>query len=199
MRRLTFEAEHETFRDSVRRFFQNEIGPHAARWRDQGYVDRWAYTKAGAQGYLLLWAEECYGGAHIDDFRYDQIVMEENMRHGDTGFYVQLHSNLVGPYLATLGNEEQKARWLPGAVRGETILAVAMTEPVLPALATRIGAGRHRGAALGTRYSFPLWEQMMIYTLFIFLIWFSLALPSETAREVGTKQLKRAPVTDLRP
>jgi acyl-CoA dehydrogenase len=42
---------------------------------------------------------------------------------------VQLHSNLVGPYLATLGTEEQKARWLPGAVRGETILAVAMTEP----------------------------------------------------------------------
>ena len=129
MRRLTFEAEHETFRDSVRRFFQNEIGPHTQRWRDQGYVDRWAYTKAGAQGYLLLWAEERYGGAHIDDFRYDQIVMEENMRHGDTGFYVQLHSNLVGPYLATLGSDEQKARWLPGAVRGETILAVAMTEP----------------------------------------------------------------------
>jgi alkylation response protein AidB-like acyl-CoA dehydrogenase len=129
MRRLTFEAEHETFRDSVRRFFQNEIGPHTQRWRDQGYVDRWAYTKTGAQGYLLLWAEERYGGAHIDDFRYDQIVMEENMRFGDTGFYVQLHSNLVGPYLATLGNEEQKARWLPGAVRGETILAVAMTEP----------------------------------------------------------------------
>jgi acyl-CoA dehydrogenase len=129
MRRLTFEAEHETFRDSVRRFFRNEIGPHTQRWRDQGYVDRWAYTKAGAQGYLLLWAEEKYGGAHIDDLRYDQIVMEENMRYGDTGFYVQLHSNLVGPYLATLGTEEQKARWLPGAVRGETILAVAMTEP----------------------------------------------------------------------
>jgi len=129
MRRLTFEAEHDTFRDSVRRFFQNEIGPHTQRWRDQGYVDRWAYTKTGAQGYLLLWAEEQYGGAHIDDFRYDQIVMEENMRYGDTGFYVQLHSNLVGPYLATLGSEEQKARWLPGAVRGDTILAVAMTEP----------------------------------------------------------------------
>jgi len=129
MRRLTFEAEHETFRDSVRRFFQNEIGPHTQRWRDQGYVDRWAYTKTGAQGYLLLWAEEQYGGAHIDDFRYDQIVMEENMRYGDTGFYVQLHSNLVGPYLATLGSEEQRARWLPGAVRGDTILAVAMTEP----------------------------------------------------------------------
>jgi acyl-CoA dehydrogenase len=129
MRRLTFAAEHETFRDSVRRFFQNEIEPHTQRWRGQGYVDRWAYTKMGAQGYLLMWAEECYGGANIGDFRYDQIVMEENMRHGDTGFYVQLHSNLVGPYLATLGNDEQKARWLPGAVRGETILAVAMTEP----------------------------------------------------------------------
>src|SRR5262249_5197867 len=52
-----------------------------------------------------------------------------NMRHGDTGFYVQLHSNLVAPYIAALGNDEQRQRWLPGAVAGEKILAIAMTEP----------------------------------------------------------------------
>ena len=129
MRRLIFEPEHETFRDSVRRYFQKEVTPHTERWRTQGHVDREAFQRLGEQGWLLMWADPEYGGAGIDDFRYDQIVMEENMRHGDAGFYVQLHSNLVGPYIGQLGTEEQKVRWLPGAVSGERILAVAMTEP----------------------------------------------------------------------
>jgi alkylation response protein AidB-like acyl-CoA dehydrogenase len=129
MRRLIFEPEHDTFRASVRRFFQNEIAPHAQRWREQGHVDRWAYTKAAEQGYLLMWADEQYGGAGSDDFRYEQIVYEENMAHGEPGLYLQLHSGLVAPYIGKLGTAEQKARWLPACVRGEKILAIAMTEP----------------------------------------------------------------------
>jgi alkylation response protein AidB-like acyl-CoA dehydrogenase len=129
MRRLIFEPEHDTFRASVRRFFQNEIAPHAQKWRAQGQVDRWAYTKAAEQGYLLMWAQEQYGGAGSDDFRYEQIVYEENMTHGEPGLYLQLHSGLVAPYIGKLGTEEQKARWLPACVRGEKILAIAMTEP----------------------------------------------------------------------
>src|SRR5690348_15718682 len=104
MRRLIFEPEHDAFRETVRRFFRNEIGPHAARWREQGHVDRWAYTKAGEQGYLLMWADEKYGGAGVEDFRYEQIVYEENIRHGEPGFYINLHSGLVAPYIDGLGD-----------------------------------------------------------------------------------------------
>jgi len=129
MRRLIFESEHDDFRTSVRRFFQNEIAPHTESWRRQGFVDRWAFTKAAEQGYLLMWADEKYGGAGVADFRYEQIVYEENMRHGDPGFYLQLHSSLVAPYIGQLGSDEQKSRWLPSCVRGEKILAIAMTEP----------------------------------------------------------------------
>jgi alkylation response protein AidB-like acyl-CoA dehydrogenase len=129
MRRLIFEPEHEQFRDSVRRFMEAEVGPNAERWREAGMVDREIYTKAGAQGLLCTWAEEKYGGAGIDDFRFEQIIIEENMRHGDIGFYINLHSDLVAPYIAKLGNEEQRDRLMPGIVSGEKILAVAMTEP----------------------------------------------------------------------
>jgi acyl-CoA dehydrogenase len=129
MRRLIFEPEHEQFRDTVRRFFQKEIGPQAARWREQGYVDPWAFTKAGEQGLLVLGAEEKYGGAGVTDFRYEQIIYEENIRHGEIGFYINLHSGLVAPYIMGLGTDEQKARFLPSCVSGETILAVALTEP----------------------------------------------------------------------
>jgi len=127
--RTLFETEHELFRNSCRKFFQERVAPHSERWRAQGYCDREAYLEAGAQGLLLMWADEKYGGAGIGDFRYEQILIEENIRHGEPCLYLTLHSRLVGPYLGTLGNEEQKARLLPPCVRGETILGIAMTEP----------------------------------------------------------------------
>jgi alkylation response protein AidB-like acyl-CoA dehydrogenase len=129
MRRVTFDLEHDQFRDSVRKFMQAEIWPNVERWHEAGIVDREAFTKAGANGLLCTWAEEQYGGLGIDDFRFEQIIMEENTRHGDLGFYLHLHSNLVAPYIAKLGTDEQKARFMPGIVSGEKILAVAMTEP----------------------------------------------------------------------
>lgn len=129
MKRVIFEPEHEQFRDSVRRFMQAEVGPHADRWRAAGMVDRETYLKAGAQGLLCVFGEERFGGAGIDDFRFNQIIIEENMRHGDIGFYINLHNDLVAPYIHKLGSEEQKARFMPGIISGETILAVAMTEP----------------------------------------------------------------------
>jgi alkylation response protein AidB-like acyl-CoA dehydrogenase len=129
MQRLIFEPEHEAFRESATRFFKAEVAPHAERWREQGHVDRDIYLKAGAQGYLLPWADEEYGGLGLKDFRYEQIIIEENYRHGDPGFYIHLHSGLVAPYLNALGTPEQRSRWLPGCISGETILAIAMTEP----------------------------------------------------------------------
>lgn len=129
MRRLIFEPEHEQFRQTVRHFMETEVAPHAEAWREAGQVDRAIYRKAGEAGLLCTWAEERHGGAGIDDFRFEQIIIEENMSHGDIGFYINLHSDLVAPYIAKLGNAEQKDRFMPGIVSGETILAVAMTEP----------------------------------------------------------------------
>jgi len=127
--RTLFEHDHDMFRDSYRRFVQKEIGPHTQRWREQGFVDREAFRKSGEHGYLLMWADEKYGGSGIRDFRYEQVMIEENLRYGDIGFFNTLHSRLVGPYLGELGNEEQKQRFLPRCVSGDCILAIAMTEP----------------------------------------------------------------------
>ncbi|HKT78194.1 MAG TPA: acyl-CoA dehydrogenase family protein [Sphingobium sp.] len=129
MKRLIFESEHEQFRESVIKFMRAEVAPHVERFRERGMVDRELFLRAGGQGLLCTWAEEKYGGAGIDDFRFEQIIIEENMRHGDIGFYINLHNDLVAPYIAKLGTDEQKDRWMPGIVSGEKILAVAMTEP----------------------------------------------------------------------
>ncbi|WP_434419978.1 acyl-CoA dehydrogenase family protein [Nannocystis pusilla] len=127
--RTIFEPDHEIFRAAVRKFFRAEVTPHVDRWRHQGVVDREIFLKAGEQGYLLMWAPEQYGGLGVDDMRYEQIVQEENFRHGDPGLCLTLHSRVVAPYIGQHGTDAQKQRWLPAAVRGEKILAVAMSEP----------------------------------------------------------------------
>lgn len=129
MRRTLFEEEHEIFRDSVVKFLRAEVSPNLERWLEDGIIDRDLFRKAGEQGYCLMWADEAYGGMGVADFRFEQILIEENAVHGDAGFGLSLHSRLCAPYIGQLGNEEQKARFLPACVRGETILGIAMTEP----------------------------------------------------------------------
>jgi len=129
MQRNSADAEMDLFRDSARKFFQTEIRPHSERWRAAGIVDREAFRKAGDAGYLCMWADEQYGGLGLKDFRYEQILIEENAAHGDSGYFITLHSRLVAPYLQHFGTQEQKQRFLPGLISGETIMAIAMTEP----------------------------------------------------------------------
>jgi acyl-CoA dehydrogenase len=128
MKRLIFDEEHEMFRDSVRKFMLAEVQPHVERWREQGICDKDAFLKAGEQGLLCMWVDEKYGGLGIRDFRFEQIVIEETLRHGDLSLFLTLHSRLVGPYIGHLGSEALKQRLLPRCVSGETILGVAMTE-----------------------------------------------------------------------
>jgi acyl-CoA dehydrogenase len=129
MKRLIFNEDHEMFRDSVRKFMLAEIAPHVGRWREAGICDREAFLKAGEQGLLCMWVDEQYGGLGIADFRFEQIVLEETIRHGDIGLFLGLHSRLVGPYIGQLGSESLKTRLLPKCISGETILGIAMTEP----------------------------------------------------------------------
>jgi acyl-CoA dehydrogenase len=129
MKRLIFNEEQELFRDSVRRFMQAEFEPQVERWREQGICDKEAFRQAGAQGLLCMWANEAYGGLGLTDFRFEQIVIEEVIRHGDMGLFLSLHSRLVGPYIGELGSETLKQRLLPRCISGETILGIAMTEP----------------------------------------------------------------------
>lgn len=124
-----FTEEQNMFRDAYRKFLAAEIVPHMEEWREAGIVDREAFRKAGEQGFLMIWPEERYGGMGDDDFRFEQIIIEETnyARVGD--WFNTLHSRLVGPYLTRFGTEEQCARYLPKCASGEYILAVAMTEP----------------------------------------------------------------------
>ncbi len=129
MERNIFEEDHRLFRNSFRRFVQQEILPYHEQWERDGIVPREIWRAAGENGFLCMQAPEDYGGAGLSDFRYNAIVTEELARAGASGPAFSLQNDVVLPYLLQLGSAEQKKRWLPGMIRGELIGAIAMTEP----------------------------------------------------------------------
>ncbi|WP_176445560.1 acyl-CoA dehydrogenase family protein [Blastococcus mobilis] len=124
-----YEASHVAFRAMVRDFLAKEVVPHHEAWAEAGIVDRSVWLKAGEQGLLGMDVPEEYGGGGVKDFRYNAILAAEVSRVGASGLGFGLHNDVVAPYLIDLCTDEQKARWLPGFVRGEIITAIAMTEP----------------------------------------------------------------------
>ena len=110
-------------------FLDEHASPeHVARWTEQKCVDRDTWREAGAFGLLGLLVPEQYGGLG-GDFRHERILMEEFASRGLEGWGVAVHNMIAAPYLIHHGTEEQRQRWLPGVVSGETVLAIAMTEP----------------------------------------------------------------------
>jgi alkylation response protein AidB-like acyl-CoA dehydrogenase len=131
MRRSLFEPEHEDFRESFRRFLQKEVVPRHASWERDGIVPREAFLAAGERGFLGMAVPERYGGAGVEDFRFNVVIDEEVQRAGVAGFGLglSLQNDICLPYFLQYCDEQQCARWLPGIAAGELITALAMTEP----------------------------------------------------------------------
>lgn len=126
--RTLFNADHEAFRDSFRRFVEKEITPFHDGWEEQGYVDRDVWRSAGANGFLCMTMPEKYGGSGADRL-YSVAQMEEIARAGVSGIGFGLHSEIVAPYILHYGTEEQKKKYLPLLATGDMVGAIAMSEP----------------------------------------------------------------------
>jgi acyl-CoA dehydrogenase len=126
--RRLFDADHDLFRETVRRFIAREIGPHYAQWEEAGIVPREIWRAAGEVGLLCPTVPEKWGGAG-GDFRDNVVVTEEMARAGYMAPAFYLQSDVVAPYLIDYGTSEQQEHWLPRMVSGEVISAVGMSEP----------------------------------------------------------------------
>ncbi|MFP5310541.1 MAG: acyl-CoA dehydrogenase family protein [Actinomycetes bacterium] len=129
MDRWIFTEEHDAFRQTVRRFVETEIAPFHDAWEDDGIVPREVWKKAGAQGLLCTDVPAEYGGGGVPDFRYNTIIDEEIAYAGTSGIGYGLHNDVIVPYFLKYASEEQKQRWFPPMCTGETITAIAMSEP----------------------------------------------------------------------
>ena len=126
-----FDEDHEAFRVTVREFVKRQVEPNLTRWDTERLIDRGTWLAAGKQGLLGLAVPAEYGGPGETDYRFRVILQLEIARAGAAALQSGFSTNddIVLNYLLRHASEEQKRRWLPGFVTGETIGAIAMTEP----------------------------------------------------------------------
>jgi len=131
VRRELFDDEHELYRSSVRRWIQSEVVPHHEEWEQNGIVPRDLFVDAARHGFIGMAVPEQFGGAGVEDFRFNVVLTEEIQRAGvaGSGLGLTLHNDICLPYLLRHTTEEQALRWLPGVATGHLITAVAMSEP----------------------------------------------------------------------
>ena len=129
MREEFLNEELIMFQNSMREFLKHEVVPNHEEWEKDGHVPKDIWLKAGENDFLGIDVPEKYGGSGIDDFRYNSVVIEEVWRAGTTCLTFSVTNDLVIPYLLRYANDEQKERWFPKLCSGETISALAMTEP----------------------------------------------------------------------
>ena len=123
-------AELQLFTESLERFCDTEIEPHYRTWEKAGVVARELFRKMGDNGYLCADVPESYGGPGASAL-FSFAVVQVLSRRGYAGFVggLQVHSDIVPPYLLHCGTEAQRQHWLPRMASGAAVAAIGMTEP----------------------------------------------------------------------
>ncbi|MEA2482460.1 MAG: acyl-CoA dehydrogenase [Thermoleophilaceae bacterium] len=125
-----FEDEHEELRQTLRRFVDNELRPHAMEWEDAKWMPDEVFRRCGQLGFLGLKYEERYGGQG-GGYLHDAVLAEELARCGSGGVGAAIggHINIATPPIWKFGTEDQKQRWLVPGIKGEKVGALVITEP----------------------------------------------------------------------
>jgi acyl-CoA dehydrogenase len=125
-----FNEQHEMFRQAVRSFVEKEVEPHVEEWEEAGQIPKSIWPRMGALGFLGVEYDEKYGGGGAD-FLTTAVLCEEAARSRCAAFAMALgvHTDMASPHLYWTGSEALKEKYLPGICRGETLTAIAVTEP----------------------------------------------------------------------
>ncbi|RFP88495.1 acyl-CoA dehydrogenase [Rhodobacteraceae bacterium 63075] len=125
-----FDETHRMLRDQVRRFVETEIKPHALTWEAEGQTPREVLRKMGELGFFGIRYPETLGGSGLDQ-RATVVWAEELGRSTFAGVAITalVHTDMASVHIFNAGNDEQRAEWIPRCISGETISAVAVTEP----------------------------------------------------------------------
>ena len=130
MPRNIYDEDHESFRSSVKEFVDRTLVPRAESMIAEHTIPREVWLEAGKQGFFGLTIPEEFGGAGIDDYRFNAVLAEELAKFNvAVSSCFGIHADITAPYIVALGTEEQKQRWLPQVATGEKILSIGMTEP----------------------------------------------------------------------
>jgi len=125
-----YTPEHERFRETVRRFVEQELRPRAREFDEMGRFDKKLFRTMGDLGMLGLRYDPAYGGAGLD-WSYSAVLFEEIARSDNAGVTmgISVHTDMATPSLAEFGNEDLKQQYLVPSISGEMVSAIAVTEP----------------------------------------------------------------------
>ncbi len=121
--------EQIAIRNMVRDFARNEVASHVAEYDEMKAFPRELIRKLGELGLLGIIYPESYGGAGMGYIEYALIVEELSAIDPSLGLMVAAHNSLGTLHIFTYGSEEQKKKYIPRLMSGESLAAWALTEP----------------------------------------------------------------------
>ncbi len=121
------DAEQSDIRDTVRRFTEQEITPHAEEWDETYHFPREVYYQMGELGLMGMTTPEEHGGSSLS--RFTAALVYEELAKGEmaTAVGLSVHNMITGS-IARFGNEEQRRRWVPRLASGELLGAFSLSE-----------------------------------------------------------------------
>lgn len=125
---LALTPEQEELVRTLRAFAKRELAPHSGQWDRTGEFPWGAWKKMGELGLLGFRTPAALGGQEADLLTMG--IASEEIARGDFSctYGIQL-AGLAGDILGKNGSDEIKQRWLPSTACGETVIALALTEP----------------------------------------------------------------------
>ncbi len=125
-----FNEQHQMFRQAVRSFVQREVEPYIEEWEQAGQIPKSIWPRMGELGFLGVEYDEKYGGGGAD-FLTTAVLCEEMARSGcaSLAMAVGVQTDMASPHLYWTGSEALKEKYLPGICRGQSLCAIAVTEP----------------------------------------------------------------------
>jgi citronellyl-CoA dehydrogenase len=122
--------EHEAFRQTVRRFVEQDLKPRAREFDRAGRIDKALYKKMGDLGMLGLRYDPRWGGSGLD-WSFTAVLFEELARCDSAGIWlgISVHTDMATPSLHEFGSDALREQFLAPALRGEQVSAIAVTEP----------------------------------------------------------------------
>lgn len=124
-----YTQEQQILRETVRDFALNEIAPHSLEWDERQEFPRHIFTQLGEMGMMGVLVAEELGGAGFGYPEYVIVVEEISRVDGAVGLSVAAHNSLCTNHIYTMGNEQQRQKYVPPLARGEKLGAWAITEP----------------------------------------------------------------------
>ena len=122
--------ELRMLREQIRRFVEKEVVPCGEQWERHGKIPREIFRRMGALGFLGMRHAIEYGGTAMGPLA--SLVFAEELGRSTFGGFTSstlVHSDMSAVHITLRGTPQQKEKYLPAIIRGETICSIAVTEP----------------------------------------------------------------------